>query len=157
VVEVALKEFLFTGRFGPVELGMKRQDVLTCLGVADCTGGTSRKHRIPAIWKYGSFEFHFGDAGQPLTLIHADDFEGLTGGARVALEPWCLSGRLARDAAERAFQAARLTYFLRPDPSGDAGDQLLTEGGVALLFRGNPREAPYERRLVAISRSRWGP
>ena len=67
-----LQECLHTGEFGPVRLGMKREEIRELLGEPDDTGGTSRKHRIPQIWKYGEVELHFALSGE-LSLIYWDD------------------------------------------------------------------------------------
>jgi hypothetical protein len=39
---------------------MSREDLRILFGDPDDTGGTSRKHPTPSIWKYGDLEFHFG-------------------------------------------------------------------------------------------------
>src|SRR5262245_2381004 len=60
----------FTGDICPIHLGMTRDEVSSLLGPPDDTGGTSRKHRTPAIWRYGELEFHFGPRPtDPLSLI----------------------------------------------------------------------------------------
>ena len=51
--------FKVTGDICPVRLGMSRDDLRMLFGDPDDTGGTSRKHPTPAIWKYGDLEFHF--------------------------------------------------------------------------------------------------
>ena len=46
-------------------------------GESDDVGGTSRKHRVPAIWVYGGLEFHFDyTAGGELCLIYRDTSDG---------------------------------------------------------------------------------
>ena len=42
-----------------VRMGMLRQEVLALLGPPDQVGGTSRKYRVPSIFKYGQVELHF--------------------------------------------------------------------------------------------------
>jgi hypothetical protein len=153
VVAVDLQEFLFTGRFGPVELGMYREDVLGHFGLADLLGGTSRRHRTPAIWRYGSIEFHFESARGPLWLIHADDFDDLQGGSRIALSPWCLSGRLRREEAEDEFRAAGLGFRVHRNRPVEDFVTLVTAGGVALLFGRDPNDEESIDGLQAISRS----
>jgi len=54
------KQFKVTGDICPVRLGMSRDEVRAVLGDPEDTGGTSRKHSTPAIWKYDELEFHFG-------------------------------------------------------------------------------------------------
>lgn len=62
-----------TGDICPLRLGMTREQVRSILGDPDDTGGTSRKHRTPAIWKYEEIEFHFGPKrNDMLSLIYTD-------------------------------------------------------------------------------------
>ena len=42
-----------------VKLGLTRAQVIAILGMPDHVGGTSRKCRIPMIFKYGEVELHF--------------------------------------------------------------------------------------------------
>lgn len=42
-----------------IRVGMTREEVVAALGPPDDTGGTSRKYRTPAIYKYGDIELHF--------------------------------------------------------------------------------------------------
>ena len=68
--------FNVTGDICLVRLGMTRAEVLTNLGDSDDMGGTSRKYRNPAIWKYGDLEFHFGPKSEDrLWLIYMDEDE----------------------------------------------------------------------------------
>ena len=44
----------------------------------DAVGGTSRKYRTPAIWKYGDLEFHFGPKNTDvLNLIYSETPDGI--------------------------------------------------------------------------------
>ena len=65
---------------GRIRLGMTRQELEGVLGVPDDVGGTSRKYRIPSIWKYGDVEFVFPGAqslhyckAQGLIYVYVDD------------------------------------------------------------------------------------
>ena len=51
MVQVSLKDFVQTGRFGPVALGQSRAELRAHLGEPDDLGGTSRRHHKPRIWK----------------------------------------------------------------------------------------------------------
>jgi hypothetical protein len=44
---------------GAIHLGMTRDEVRAVLGEPDDVGGTSRRYKIPLIWKYGDVEFHW--------------------------------------------------------------------------------------------------
>ena len=51
---------------GGILLGMTRKDLQIVLGQPDKEGGVSRKHKIPAIYKYGDIQFVFPAARTPL-------------------------------------------------------------------------------------------
>ncbi len=72
-----------TGRFGPVGLGSTRDELRYHFGEPDHVGGASRKQRVPSIWKYDEFEFHFDDEGR-VWLIYT---EGQDGQPRVLAGP----------------------------------------------------------------------
>ncbi len=89
-MKVSLKSLIETGGFGPVRLGMNREQVENCLGAPDDVGGTSRKYPKPSSWKYGDMEFHFVPGADSLLLIHLDDFEIPGGGKSIYLDPWVI-------------------------------------------------------------------
>ena len=70
------KQFKETGNIAPLRLGCTREDVLALFGEPDATATTSRKHRKPAIWKYGELEFHFSTGDKDVLILlyseHAD-------------------------------------------------------------------------------------
>lgn len=52
---------------------MSRDELKAALGEPDDVGGTSRRWRTPAIFKYADVEFHFGLGPQGrLTLIYRE-------------------------------------------------------------------------------------
>jgi len=61
-----------------VQLGMCRITVEALLGKPDDTGGTSRKYRLPAIWKYGDVELHFALGKDSLALVYREETEDVT-------------------------------------------------------------------------------
>lgn len=65
--------FSRTGDICPLRLGMSRAELKAVLGEPDDVGGTSRRWRTPAIFKYADVEFHFGLGPQGrLTLIYQE-------------------------------------------------------------------------------------
>jgi hypothetical protein len=110
MIAVSLLDWLRTGQFGPVRLGFSRAQLQDLLGRPDDMGGTSRKHRTPAIWKYGDIEFHFGGRDDPLYLIHLDDFAIPTGGPAIAFDPWIVRGGLLREEVEWILSAQGIAY-----------------------------------------------
>lgn len=146
MLRISLEEFLRTGRFGPVEVGMHELDVEKWLGVTEWKGGETRKHRHPCIWKYGSIEFHFDHETRCVWLIFTDHFElPLVGGGHFELDPWILAGNLTRADAEAELRAAGIAYQLRRYKGDPEADEIVTAGEVSLIFR---------ERLDAIWRQR---
>jgi hypothetical protein len=70
-----LKDFIVTGRFENVELGMSRADVRRAAGNPDEMGEISRRYRMPLIWRYGDIELHFSPDEDRLDLIFTDQFD----------------------------------------------------------------------------------
>ena len=69
-----------TGSISPLAWGATREQVLSALGEPDTTGGTSRKQRVPLIWKYEDLEIHFGRGdGDGLSLVCAESPQGASG------------------------------------------------------------------------------
>ncbi len=52
-----------------------RDEIRALFGEPDAVGGTSRKHGVSRIWKYGDLEFHFD--GDVLALIFSETPEGI--------------------------------------------------------------------------------
>ena len=52
-----------------------RDELRRHLGEPDAVGGTSRKQRVPLVWKYREIEFHFGPDGR-VWLIYTEDQDG---------------------------------------------------------------------------------
>jgi hypothetical protein len=44
---------------GQIRLGMTRTELRTLLGEPDAMGCSSRKNKVPSVWKYGEVEFSF--------------------------------------------------------------------------------------------------
>ena len=68
---------------GQIRRGMTRAELRTLLGEPDDIGGTSRKYKVPSIWKYGDVEFAFPMAKSPhqteshgLHSVYVDSYEG---------------------------------------------------------------------------------
>ncbi len=135
MIRVSMREWLQSGLFGPVQLGMPRSQVHELLGPPDDTGGTSRRYRTPAIWKYGDIECHFGRRDDDrLHLIFLDHFAVPTGGRAITLDPWIIQGGLSRPDVEQHLDACAIPYrhAAGPDPTG--GTCLVVGSGVVLQF-----------------------
>ncbi len=56
---------------------MTREEVVQALGEPHDTGGTSRRHRMPCIYKYGDIELHFNiGRNGGLRMAYKEDEEG---------------------------------------------------------------------------------
>ncbi|MGL5098221.1 MAG: hypothetical protein ACRDD1_21755, partial [Planctomycetia bacterium] len=99
-VLVSLREFVAFGAFGPMVPGCTPTDLEAVFGPPEATGGTSRRHRRPAIWKSGDARFYFGRSGR-LYLVHLDTFTGLVGAPKgwdgLKLDSWCVREGLTID------------------------------------------------------------
>lgn len=73
-MKIHLKDFALTGHFGPVKIGMKKDNVLEILGNPDheeafSTGST--------VILYGSYEFYFDTESATLTAIQNDHLQAI--------------------------------------------------------------------------------
>ncbi len=138
---VQLEEFLRTGEFGPVWMGMSRDDLLRALGEPERLGATSREQPIAAIWKYGDFEFHFDPRTQLLALVYADAFDVPRGALGLAIEPGWLRGGLPLETALQRLGEAELFGAMRVPDYDPAHAVLELESGVLLGFNteGGPK------------------
>ncbi len=60
-----------------IRIGMTRDEVAAALGPPDDTGGTSRRHHTPLIYKYGAIELHFEPPGDgKLVMAYTEDENG---------------------------------------------------------------------------------
>lgn len=153
---VHLRDFLATGEFGPISLGADRPAVEACFGQPETTGGQSRKHKRPNIWKYGDVEFFFERDSGELHLVHIDHFSG-DGGApegwgELRLEPWVVREGLSRDVFEQTLASAGLPYTVVPQPSLN---QCLVSvpAGVVVGFIAAPDEFCGPVGLAFVSRT----
>jgi hypothetical protein len=130
---LALRDFLATGVVAGVPFGCDRQQLEAVAGEPEATGGVSRKHRQPVIWKYGDVELRFSRVSGGLDMIHIDRFssnEGAPqgwGGLRV--DPWVIRERMSRDELLQALDGAGLAYTLRPKPEWNQ-EIVVTQAGV---------------------------
>lgn len=146
---ISLKDFLLTGDFGPVSLGMTREQVAACLGEPEHRSVPTRGQRIPAIWKYGDIEFHF--SGNNLWLIFADNVEELDGGRAIKLDSWLLRGSATISQVMSALTAAGMSSDPIEWPHDDGTKRFRVGAGVELLFQ-NKSEHLFESCRPAIFR-----
>lgn len=147
MADVSLKDFIETGRFGSVSLGMSRAQVESSLGVPDDVGATSRKYRKPAIWKYGDVELHFGLDADNLFLICLDEFDVPSGGKLVKLDAWIIRRTLTLSEAEEHLSVSGIDYKAEDYKPEDDAKCLVAGVGVKLIFIGESKHL----RVVSYS------
>lgn len=110
VLKVSLKEFICTGSFGSVQVGMKKTQVESLLGIPD--GYSSEKtHHAADIWVYGDIQFFFGwEVADELWLIHWDWWGVPTGGRGIDLDPWIIHYGVSRKEIEEELKRYQINY-----------------------------------------------
>ena len=155
LLTVSFLEWLRTGRFGPIHLGMSRTEVEGALGPPPVTGGTSRRRRTPTLWKYGDVELHFGQTREdPLDMLFLEGFSVPSGGQTLTLDPWTLRGGMGLEEAIRQLQATALSFEQRTNPADRDYLEVCLASGVKLGF-GVGGEAP--RGLITMTGERPRP
>lgn len=127
-----LKAFLLSGQFGPIAFGMSRQALEAVLGAPDTWGQHTDKAKA-TIWKYGSFEFYFGEKGDALWMIYTDDLDPMEGSHSLTLDPWLLNKELEIQQAESLFASEQIPYKRVEQPKLERID-LQMASGVVLHF-----------------------
>lgn len=150
MIEISLLEWLRTGRFGPVHLGMSRAEVEGVLGPPEMMGGrTSRRKRRPTIWKYGDVEMYFGgELEDPLHTVFLEGLSVPSEGQRLVIDPWRLRGGMGLEEAIQQLEAEGLRFEQRVNPVDKDYVELSLESGVKLSF-GVVGQTP--RGLTAMS------
>ena len=131
-VVVSMLDFLRTGEFGPVRLGISRAQLRGHLGEPEEWGPAPKAKHHAGIWKYGDIEFHFN--GDALWLIFADHVEQLHGGRAIDLDPWILGGAASVEQVLESLTAAHIPYQRIVWTLDDDTERLLVGAGVELLF-----------------------
>jgi len=136
VITVSMIEFLRTGAFGSVRLGMPRLDVEEVLGSPDDVSTMMNKNRRPAIWKYGDIELHFDPDGDDLLSIYTDEFDVPSGGRAIDLDPWILRRGILWSRVEPQLIAQHIPYTQRAKtpPYDDGTTRIIVDSGVELVF-----------------------
>ncbi len=145
-IYVSLRNWLLTGRFGPLRFGTPRAEVRELLGPP-----TDESIRRGAVSKYGDVELHFS-VGDELRLIHMDDFRVPESGGALSLDPWIVRGGMARAELERGLAKGGIAYRLVA-PRDRGSSLLVTDSGVELTFVERQESYSPPAGLFAVSRS----
>jgi hypothetical protein len=134
---VSIKDFVVTGHFGPVRIGMNTTEVTTLLGMADDAGNFSGGNSGLI---YGGYEFFFFD-----DALNAIQNDGVDFRHPDSVEPWILAGNrgtkfdeIMSACNEDGVECEVIEYFGRP--------ALRAKSGVVLDF-GEPED---NGTLIAI-------
>ena len=144
-VDISLRAWIATGRFGAIQLGDTRSDVAAVFGAPTLWSTPAKTPDRAPIWKYGDIEFYFQDDN--LWMIFADDFAVPRGNAQIELDAWIISGKLTLNAMERHLIRASIGYRKEIFPYSENGFRLITTGATVLSFSGPDARSP---RLHAI-------
>ena len=156
---LSLKDFVATGAIADVPFACDPRQLETVAGEPEATGGTSRKHRQPIIWKYGDVEFYFSRSRGGLEMIHIEQFSGADGSPQgwggLQVDPWVIREGLAQAEFARALESARLSFAVRPEPAWKQ-EVVVMASGVEVGFVSEPDEfsdfvglAYLSRRVIA--------
>lgn len=129
-----MQDFLRTGEFGPVRLGISRAQLRGHLGEPENWGPFPRAKHNATIWKYGDIEFHFHFREDALVGIFADGVEDLQGGEAIDLDPWVLNGAALEEQVLEELAAANISCQRSPWAHDDATERFRVGAGVELLF-----------------------
>ncbi len=156
MLHVSMEDFLRTGELGPIHLGLTHGQVHGLLGDPDDVGGASRRQRTPTIWKYGDIELYFADSTDRLTLIHADDFDVLSGGRAMEVAAWIIRRGIALSEVTDRLDEAHIPYQQKHWPYADNTIRLAVGTNVTLVFAGLWHENGSPMGLHSISCSGEG-
>jgi hypothetical protein len=127
-----MQDFLKTGEFGPIRLGISRRQLRGHLGEPEDWGPAPRAKHNAGIWKYGDVEFHF--SGDTLWLIFADNVENLDGGKAIDLDPWTLNGAATVESVLQTLVEAHIPCQRIEWTLDDGTERFRVGVGVELLF-----------------------
>lgn len=128
---LSLRDWIVTGKFGPLAIGATQAELVRAVGRPDQAGCPDRG--VDMVWKYGDIELLFepyaGTGRVWCVEMHA--FDGApVGGRRIRLDPWIVKDGLPLTELRRALDAAGvvtreaslpqdetvLQVFVREDP-----------------------------------------
>jgi len=132
VLRVSLEDYLRSGVFGVLQLGVPREEMRRLFGEPDHIGGASRRQRTPTILKYGDIEFLYRPGEDYLWGIYMDGFGVPQGGPKIDLDPWIIRGGMAADTIEHALISAEISFQKSRTVHDPTITIITTMGGVEL-------------------------
>ena len=136
MMKVSIKEFLVSGEFGEIKLGMNRDRLKIILRKPDITNFKTRKHHKEEMLEYGNIEFYFHGEDDSLSSIYADHFIVLDGGNAIAVDSWKISGESSLSEVKDFFNTENISFREHPSKFTEAVI-LITQSAVQLGFYQN--------------------
>ena len=132
-VKVSFLDFLKTGSFGAVRLGMTQGELQACIGAPQDTSIIRRKQKRPEVFKYGSIEFHFDAEQDALWMIFLDHFVVPEGYGKLFIDPWIVRRDLSLEVLVNELRAQGISYTEEQEEISQA-HRVTTSGGVKLSY-----------------------
>lgn len=88
--DVSLKDFILTGNWGSIRLGLARTEVINLIGEPEDWLSNAKNYSESVIWSYGNIEFYF-DSSDKLEMIFTDYLENINGCQTFNMDSWFLS------------------------------------------------------------------
>ncbi len=151
-ITVSMQDFLRTGEFGPVRLGMSRGQIRGLLGEPEEWGPSPRAKHNAGIWKYGDIEFYFHHKEDTLVTIFADHVEELKGGRAIDIDPWIFKGSATVRHVLRDLEDADIAFQRIDWKADDTTERFQVGAGVDLLFWDEVQYGPNEDDLSTLAR-----
>jgi hypothetical protein len=112
-ITVQIEQFLLTGEFGSVCLGMSREQVTERLGSPEGWHFAFESDQNPDIYKYGDVQLYFASSeDNRLIMIAIDDFKQMEGAEQLLIDPWKLHGGMSLKQVTQMFDESNISYEL---------------------------------------------
>jgi hypothetical protein len=129
---ISLKEFLITGAFGQIRLGMTRQQFIDIFGKPE-NWGSHQDLQKAEIWVYGGFEFYFPKRSDDLYMIFSDHLHHLKTGKVFDVDSWIFDEHLTLTSCENALQHEQIPFIKTHKPEWTQ-IQFTFESGASVTF-----------------------
>ncbi len=147
-----MQDFLRSGEFGPIRLGISRDQLRGHLGNPEDWGPFPKSERRATIWKFGDIEFHFHFKEDALVGIFADGVEKLRGGGAINLDPWVFNGGVLVEQVLESLAEANIPYQRIHQDLDDNTERFQVGGGVELLFLDETQHMFCEKGVSPLAR-----
>lgn len=135
MIVVSLKEFFRTGLFGPIELGMTRNEIISLLGTPDIWGpSNARSFETATIWKYCDVEFYFTREHR-LFQIFCDNIEISEDCEKMRIDYWVIHNQMAAETLKLALNQENIDYSIREVPALPGVIEIVTQELVRVCCR----------------------